>query len=143
MNSGDSGSFTRLRYDRCAHQKDTFQSVEPLQYVMYSGKFENCSKCTYNENSFYRPFDDAIVDTESELKGITRSASKCPQFQYSPNCKKSKNCTGTFDRSVPIVLAQEVCPIIRNNIPRIDGPGYELNTEPFCKNRNVRTPHAY
>jgi len=138
MNSGDSGSFTRLRYDRCAHQKDTHQSVEPLQYVMYPGKYENCSKCTYNEESFYRPFDEAVVDAESELKGLTRPASSCPQNKYSPKCPKSKTCTSTFDKSVPIVLAQEVCPIVKNNIPRIDGPGYDLKTEPFCGKRTVR-----
>lgn len=139
MNSGDSGSFTRLRYDRCAHQKDTFQSVEPLQYQMYGGKYESCSKCT-DKDSFYRPIDAIIVDTESELKGITRANSRCPQYKYSPYCKKSKSCTSTFDKSMPVVLAPENCPIVRNNIPRISGPGYELNTEPFCAQRMVRNP---
>jgi hypothetical protein len=141
MNSGDSGSFTRLRYDRCSHQKDIYQSAEPLQYVMYSGKFENCSRCVYDENSFYRPFDDAIVDTESELKGINRIASSCPQFKYSPHCKKSKTCTSTFDKSAPVILVQEMCPIVSNNIPRIDSPKFELNTE-HCKTRVARTPHS-
>lgn len=138
MNGGDSGSFNRLRYDRCAYEKDLVQSVEPLQMVMYLGKYENNSKCTYNENNNWRRFDDAIIKAENELKGISRRASNCSQFKYSPNCPLSDTCTSTFDDSVPVVLAQEVCPIIFNNIPKMTGPGYELDTETLCsrKTRN-------
>ena len=139
MNSGDSGSFNRPRYDRCAYTEALAQSVDPLQYVMYSGKFENCSKCTYDEKNFWRPFDNEIIDTDSELKGIMRKSSKCNSLMYSSDCKKSSGfCTSTFDPSAPIVFAQEVCPIIHSGMPKIDGPGYTLNTEPFCNNRIPR-----
>jgi len=139
MNSGDSGSFNRLRYDGCAYSIDLAQSVEPLQWQMYSGKFENCSKCTYDESQFWRPFDKEIVDRESELKGITRRETKCFQSKYSPNCKNtSKPCLGTFDPTAPIVMAQEVCPIVHSGMPKITGPGYVLNTEPFCMKRVPR-----
>lgn len=127
MNSGESGSYNRLRYDKCAYQKDLSQSTSPLQYRMSIDAFEHQNKCVYDKDSFYHPFDDKIVNTESELKGLGRSASKCAQFQYSPICEKSEMCTSTYDSSVPIVLAQEVCPIIKNNLPKILGPGYELN----------------
>ena len=129
MNSGDSGSFNRLRYDRCAFEKDTQQSTQPLQYRMSMDPFENEKKCVFNKDSFYHPFDDNIVDTESELKGLGRKASRCPQNKYNPSCVKSSMCTSTFDVTVPIVLAQEVCPIVKNNIPRILGPGYELTID--------------
>jgi hypothetical protein len=136
MNSGDSGSFNHLKYDRCAYAVDLAQSVEPLQWMMYSGKFENCGKCTYNEKNFWRPFDKEVVDTESELKGISRRRTRCFQSEYSPNCKNTeKPCIGTFDANEPIVFAQEVCPIVHSGMPKIDGPGYTLNTEPFCKRR--------
>lgn len=131
MNSGDSGNFNRLIYDRCEYEKRIKESTDPLSWNMYGGKFEHCQKCVYN-NQFIRPFDNNIVDRESELKGILRKASKCPQNKYNPGCKKSGTCISTFDSTNPIVLAQEVCPIVRNNIPRINGPGYELITEPFC-----------
>ena len=133
MNSGNPGTFNRLRYDVCAYEKDLHQSVDPLKYRLYAGQFENCDKCVFDDNSFYRPFDDAIVDMESELKGITRFASSCPQNKYSPSCKKSKTCTSTWDVSVPIVMAQECCPIVKNNIRRINNPGYELNVGLKCK----------
>jgi len=135
-----SGGFSRQRYDRCAYQKDLWQSVEPLGWMMYPGKFENCGKCTYDEKSFWRPFDGQIVDAESELKNITRRATRCPQYKYLPGCAKSCYCTNTFDKTNPIVLAQEVCPIVHNNIPRMRGKGYELNTEPFCARRIQRNP---
>jgi len=140
---GSIGGFSKTKYDRCAYQKDLYESVSPLAWNMYSGKFENCGKCTYDENSFYRPFDASVVDRESELKNITRRASRCPQYKYLPNCKKSAYCTNTFDPSNPIVLPQEVCPIVHNNIPRMTGPGYELKTEPFCAKRIIRTPNKY
>lgn len=136
-----SGSFNRSTYDRCAYQKSLYESVSPLQYNMFGGKFENCSKCTYDENSFWKPTDGSIIDQESELKNITRRATRCPQYKYTPNCTKSCGCTSTFDKSNPIVMAQEVCPIIHNNIPRMYGPGYELKTEPFCQKRVARNPH--
>lgn len=127
MNSGESGSFNRLRYDRCEYEKTVMESTSPLQYRMSMDAFENSNKCVYDKNSFYHPFDDKIVDTESELKGLGRSASKCSQNKYNPNCEKSSTCTSTYDPSVPIVMAQEVCPIVVNNLPKIAGPGYELN----------------
>lgn len=126
MNSGDSGSFNRLKYDRCAFEGDTFQSTQPLQYRMSMDPYENDNKCVFDKDSYYYKNDDTIVDTESELKGIKRKASKCPQNKYNPNCEKSDTCVSTYDVSVPIVFAQEVCPIVKNNIPRMAGPGYEL-----------------
>ena len=127
MNSGESGSYNRLRYDKCAYQKDLAQSTSPLNYRMSMDAYENPNKCVFDKNSFYHPFDDEIVKTESELKGLGRLASKCAQNQYNPNCEKSSMCTSTYDPSVPVVYAQEVCPIIKNNLPKILGPGYELN----------------
>ena len=135
MNSGSSGGFNRTTYDRCAYQKKLYESVDPLGHIMYPGKFENCRKCVQDETQFWRPFDAKIVDAESELKNITRIYTRCPQYKYSPACKTSRNCISTFDKSNPIVLAQENCPIVRSNIPKMYGTGYNLQTEPFCKPR--------
>jgi hypothetical protein len=130
---GDNGSFTKTMYDRCAYQKRLHESTSPLQWQMYAGKHENCSKCTYDEASFYTRQDKRIVDVESELKNITRRNTRCPQYKYLPGCKKSCYCTGTFDPSVPVNLPQEVCPIIHNNLPRVYGPGYNLPEGPMCQ----------
>lgn len=132
MNSGDAGGFTRLNYDDCAYRLRNKQSTDPFKYRMSMDNFENEDKCVYDKNSFYHPFDNKIVNTESELKGIRRAASKCIENKY-PNCD---TCVSTFDPNVPIVLAQEVCPIVHNNIPRMIGPGYELNIDDVARRQS-------
>lgn len=124
------GSSNRLRYDRCAYQKDLYESTAPLSYSLFEGKFENCKKCM-QDNKFYRPFD--LVDVESELKNITRPNTHCPHLKYNPNCKKCKICWSTFDKTVPIVPAFDVCPIVFNNIPRMRHPGYNVPSDKICK----------
>jgi hypothetical protein len=117
------GGSNRLIYDKCAYQKELYESTAPIQYYLYEGKHEHCDKCTYKK-MFYRPFD--LVDVESELKNITRMNSHCPQFKYDPSCPKSKTCFSTFDKSVPIVPPPDACPILKNNIPVQTTVGYNL-----------------
>ena len=129
MNSGESGSLNRSSDDRCAYEKKIVQSTTPMLYRMSMDAFENPKKCVYDKDSFYHPYDEKIVDTESELKGLGRPLSKCGQNQYNPNCVKSSMCTSTYDPSVPVVLAQEVCPIVKNNLRKNLGVGYELDIQ--------------
>lgn len=126
------GAYNRLSYDNCAYQKRLYESTSPLLYRLYEGNYENCNKCTY-KNQFWRPFD--LVDVESELKNITRPNSRCPQLKYNPDCKKSKMCISTFERDMPVVLDRNVCPVVKNNIPRMTHKGYELE-EFACPNVN-------
>ncbi len=126
------GAYNRLSYDNCAYQKRLYESTSPLLYQLYEGKFENCGKCTY-KNQFWRPYD--LVDLESELKNITRPNTKCPQLKYNPDCKKSKMCVSTFEKNLPVVVDSQVCPVVTNNIPRMNHPGYNV-TEFACPNVN-------
>jgi hypothetical protein len=128
--SGNMGSSNRLTYDNCAYQKKLYESTSPFVYQMYDGKFENCGKC--KKDKFYRPFD--LVDVESELRNISRPSSKCDQFKYTPDCKKSNTCMSTFDASAPVVYVPEICPIVFNNLPKINHPGYKVPVQDFCGN---------
>ena len=89
--------------------------------------------------SVYKEFKEFYLENilkdelESELKNLTRPLSQCDQFKYSPSCKKSGLCLSTFDKSVPVILAPEVCPIVYNNIPRRLTPGYHLPDPNPCK----------
>ena len=38
-------SSNRLMYDTCAYKKKLEESTTPLDYNLYTGKYENCSKC--------------------------------------------------------------------------------------------------
>lgn len=113
MNTGYS---TRLPYDGCAYEKHMRDSVAPLNYRMYVGAHENTKRCVYNKP--HRPFD--LVNEESELLNITRRASKCTECKYNPDGTLPSHCEGTcrstFDKQNPVVLAPEVCPIIKTNI---------------------------
>lgn len=126
------GSFNRQKYDTCTYQKDLYESTSPLAYRLNMNANENCNKCRYDK--FWMKYE--LVDVESELLNLTRPASKCDNFKYSPFCHKSGLCLSTFDRSVPVVPAPEVCPIVYNNIPKMTHPGYTLpNPANFCKRR--------
>jgi hypothetical protein len=108
------GASSRLPYDPCAYNKYLSESTGSYTYQMFDGKFENDSKCVYDR--YVRPFDNDVVDVDSELTGRTRPVSKCPSRKYNPKCVKSANCINTFDDSVPVVMAPEVCPIVSNNL---------------------------
>ena len=123
------GSSNKLKYDSCLGNKELYESTAPLAYNMYFGKFENCNKC--KKDRFWVKYD--LVDIESELRNQTRPLSNCDQFKYSPSCKKSKMCTSTFDKSVPVVLAPEICPIVYNNIPKMTTNGIRMPDQNFCK----------
>ena len=38
-------SSNRLMYDSCAYEKSLQQSTSPLNYALYTGKYENTAKC--------------------------------------------------------------------------------------------------
>lgn len=122
------GGSNRLIYDNCSYQKQLYESTSPLSYQLSQYKYENCNKCV--SDKFWTPYQ--LVDIESELKNQTRPLSHCDQFKYGPNCRTSGLCLSTFNKSVPVVPAPEVCPIIYNNIPRQTKPGYNLPNPNFC-----------
>lgn len=123
------GSSNRLRYDNCAYAKTLAESVSPFAYQMYDGKYENRDKCKFDVA--WRPYDREVVDIESDLKNISRPATKCPSLKYNPNCKKSSKCISTFDK-VPVILNRDVCPIVFNNIPRMRNNGL-INPDRICQ----------
>lgn len=108
------GYSTRLPDDPCAYNKRLSESTGVYAYAVYDGKYENCNRCVFDH--YTRPFDGDIVDVDSELSNRTRPASLCPSRLYNPACKKSPNCISTYDASVPVVLAPEVCEICPTNL---------------------------
>ena len=125
------GFSARLAYDPCAYNKKLSESTAPYSYVMYDGMYENCNKCVFDH--FTRPFDGDIIDVDSDLKNISRPASNCPSRKYNPKCKKSANCISTYDPSVPVVLAPEICPIVFNNLNWNNDTGIRDPRPSSCK----------
>lgn len=124
------GSSNRLRYDLCAYEKDLSESVSPFAYRTYGGAYENGEKC--KKDKFWKRIDADVIDVESDLKNITRPATKCPGLKYNPKCQKSGQCINTFDPSVPVILDSNVCPIVFNNIPRQKTNGLIMPDQPNC-----------
>jgi len=124
------GASNRLIYDNCSYQKQLYEKTANLERYLDIGRYENISKCIHDK--FWTPYQ--LVDIETELRNQTRPLSHCDQFKYSPNCRRSGLCLSTFDKSVPVVPAPEVCPIIYNNIPRQTNKGYTLPSPNFCSN---------
>lgn len=120
-------SQNRTNMDQCAYEKRVYESTSPLLHQTYFGSVENVNKCRYSDKYFPLRNDPAIIDIESDLRNQTRPYSKCDQFKYSPQCVKSGQCISTFDKSAPVVLAAEVCPIVFNNIPRWTSNGLGCN----------------
>lgn len=131
------GVSNRQPYDCCAYTQRLQQSVDPLQYQLYFGAQENCSKCV-DKKAWFRQ-DPNLVDLESDLRGQTRPLSKCDQYKYNPNNQTNKYYTNTFDDKVPRILSPGLCPIVYNNIPRQTSVGYTVPDPNVCGNQNLYT----
>jgi hypothetical protein len=91
-------SFNRLPYDACTYEHDLRQSVGVGAYV-FATPTPECVGCF--EVSQCGPDGSALVDVHSELRGITRKASRCPARVMStmPKCKTTRlaNCRSILD----------------------------------------------
>lgn len=90
-------SFNRLSYDDCAYTVDVKQSVSPLDYQLYVGKFENQKPCPCNEGG--NTLDKCNVtfgtraEVENELYNLNRPGTLCPNKKYNP---QEKNFNHTY-----------------------------------------------
>ena len=137
MSYSTQGSSNRQVYDCCAYAQQLQQSVDPLQYQLYFGAQENCTKCI-DKKAWFRQ-DTEIVNIESDLLNLTRPLSKCDQYKYNPNCKTSGECISTFAPNVPRILSPSLCPIVYNNIPVNQNPGYTMPNTDICNGKNEWT----
>jgi len=95
-------SFNRLTYDTCNYKQNLNESVSSLTYVLDTARYEHKQKCRHNlglvGGSAVSHVSGNLVDLESELRGQTRFASKCPCNQYMP----SANGVIKNDKTAPI-----------------------------------------
>ncbi len=86
-------SSNRLMYDSCAYEKSLQQSTSPLNYALYTGKYENTAKCRIEfglvGGNGVSQYSGNLVDLESDLRGQTRAATLCPCKKYGPDCKSA------------------------------------------------------
>ena len=83
-------SFTRLSYDNCSYKSEILQSVGTLSYTLDVLQFQhpNPTRIAFgilsgNDTSIVK---GNMVDVESDLMGVGRTASKCPSLKFLNEC---------------------------------------------------------
>ena len=83
-------SSNRLIYDTCAYKHSLAESVGTLGWVLDPSRFENCNKCRIEfgvvGGTNVSHAKGNLVDLETELRGTTKLASKCPTLKYQNPC---------------------------------------------------------
>lgn len=81
-------SFNRLAYDTCSYKKYLEQSVAPIDHMLDPSRFEHRAKCANQMGLVAGPqvshIKGNMVDLESDLRGITRTATSCPEYKHKP-----------------------------------------------------------
>ena len=79
-----------LIYDTCTQYYNANQSVSPLGYLLDTDKYENINKCRIGKGIIggtnVSHIKGNLVDLESDLYGITRKASNCPDRKFFSKC---------------------------------------------------------
>jgi len=76
-------SSNHLKYDTCAYATSIKESTEPLEYLLFRGKYETCNACSNGDFTNNIDFPSR-ADVESELFGLTRPGTDCPSLKYDP-----------------------------------------------------------
>ena len=130
-------SSNRLIYDSCAYKKNLQQSTDPLQYALYTGKYENTAKCRIELGSVggngVSLFNGNLVDLESDLRGQTRQASLCPCDKFSPKCNsgdcdnKNKGAPCSEPKCQIPLKHQPSCQMV--NYPKVPMPANPMDSK--------------
>jgi hypothetical protein len=92
--------FNRLKYDTCTTRTDFSDNVSIFDHAMDVSRFVHCSPCRHekgliagNTVSTIAAFPNArnvnavhgdMIALENDLRGQTRSVTRCPAYDYSP-----------------------------------------------------------
>lgn len=95
-------NMNKLIYDECAYNQKLRQSVFPGSYMLYGGKYYNDKPCrigfgTVGGNQVSN-YSGNMVDLESNLMGLDRTASLCNSYQYNP---AKKGCWFKGNNGIP------------------------------------------
>ncbi len=149
-------SFNRLSYDRCAYDKRITEGTSVLSWVLDPNKYYNCNPCRVEfglvGGNNVSNYIGNMVDLESDMRGQTRLASKCPETMFLPGTviqgKVSNGCSpgcgttglpcGSLSCRKDPVKHLPACNII-DYAPRYDNVGYELVYPPCVSTVKTRS----
>jgi hypothetical protein len=104
-------SSNRLIYDKCAYATEMKESTGPLEYNLFRGKYENCKQCAVGQFSNILEFGPR-ADVESELYGLNRPSTLCPQLKFDPSKKYQ------YPELSPAKMCENIHYITPNNLER-------------------------
>ena len=88
-------SYNRLIYDTCSYEHQLAESVGPLAYKLDPSQYEHCNKCRFElgliGGNNVSQIKGNLVDLETELRGQTRIASRCPGMKYQMPCPQTND----------------------------------------------------
>ena len=83
-------SFNRLKYDTCTLVQEQQNNVTTLSYLLSPMPFEHGNKCRHEfglvGGTAVSHVEGNLVDLESDLRGQTRTHSRCAASRYQPGC---------------------------------------------------------
>jgi hypothetical protein len=89
-------AFTKPSFDTCAYRHELYQTIGPAEYLL--GQPAPCKPCFVSDPHIrMQRFgasvskQTALIDVDSELMGLTRKYSKCPEMKYIPQCNLTAN----------------------------------------------------
>lgn len=93
-------SFNRLQYDQCSYKQVVAETTGPGMYQLGTPP-NTCKPCHPTDVRVRLQTagvalnrESHLIDIDSELSGISRNLSNCPQRKYLPNCENSILCDG-------------------------------------------------
>ncbi len=93
-------SSNRKMYDSASYQMALENSTKPLDYMLYTGKYENCAKCRLELGQVggngVSMFSGNLVDLESNLRG------QHPNFKANGNLVHQPSCQMVYYPRVPM-----------------------------------------
>ena len=137
-------AFTRLRDDVCSYNHYLKESTSILNFTLDPNKYYSCKPCRISEGIIggnnVSVFKGNLVDLESDLRGQTRMASKCPTnlFQVGTTVqgKPLNNCSESCmhgDKLSSLPCAKAVCDKNLKHLPECN----IINMRPKIKNTGI------
>ena len=108
-------SFERLPYDTCAYEQVLAETVGPGIYQLTTPP-NSCQPCHPTDVRIRLQGQGAsisrnnhLIDVDSDLMGITRNLSNCPERKYMPGLNASELCGAMTGSGIPCQKSAKVC----------------------------------
>ncbi len=108
-------SFNRLPYDTCAYQQVLTETIGPGVYQLTTPP-NSCQPC-HTFDPYVRlqsqgaslSRNTPLIDVDSEMMGITRNLTECPERKYIPSSDAAKLCGAHIGGGVKCQKSAKLC----------------------------------